>query len=76
MKPESIQAMGEVAILSEEIHRILTDRTLDTVSSTEEAHRLQTAANSLMLTVLCHELLDGEEIGLANMLFQARELPN
>lgn len=77
MKPESIEAMGEVAALSSEVHRILTNGNLDHDSTMEEAHRLTTAANSLMLTVLCHELLDGE-MGLADTLFAgiAGELTN
>lgn len=71
MKPESIVAMGEVSRLSEEIHRLLTDHTLNAeVNVMQEAHNLTTAANSLMLTILCHELLDEGEINLPEQLFR------
>lgn len=67
MQPESIEAMGEVAELSNAIHELLQrDDSLETL---EEAHRLTTAANSLMLTVLCHELLDGG-VELSDVLFR------
>ena len=68
MKPESVEAMREVIKLAAEIHRALTDPTIDSGASVEEAHRLSTAANTLMLTVLCHELLDSE-LDLAQTLF-------
>ena len=67
MKPESIEAMGHVYELTEEINRLLlTDRLEDL----QQAHRLTSAANSLMLTILCHEFLD-DDVGpdLTTQLF-------
>lgn len=55
--------MGHVGELTDEIHRLLESNKM------EEAHRLTTAANGLMLTVLCHELLDDELDGLTGELF-------
>ncbi len=76
MKPESIVAMGHVYELTDEINRLLLSPDEER-ENLNQAHRLTSAANGLMLTVLLHELLDddGEGSGdLAQQLFQGQTI--